>query len=90
LTLRYRKVYSKRNNTWSAVPVRAVKKFPYRVDLFIDMIQRRLNRRESIALPMEMEEDDPRRIAPNISAVPSPPMGELVALKQSRFESFES
>jgi hypothetical protein len=68
-------------------PVRAVKTFPYRIDLFQDMIQRRLGRRESLTQPKEMDANDPRQTSRNISAVPPPSTRELVALKQSRFES---
>lgn len=86
LFFRYQRLYSKRNNTWSAVPVKESKEYKYMQDLFTRMIQKCKLYRGRLSDPYPLETENPKHIKKTIAAVSPLPTRELVAAKKSRFK----
>ena len=82
-----RRQVNKRSGQWFRVELRVAKTYPYISELQTMMIDARLKDDLPIARPAEMEETDPRRLAPNIAANPPPPVSLLVEEHKSRFDS---
>lgn len=85
LVCRFARKYSKRNNNWSAVPVKTPKDYNYMPDLLHKVLLALRNHRGPLPTKFQLEEDDPRRIRKTIAAVSPIPTKELVLKKKSRF-----
>jgi hypothetical protein len=77
--------YSKRTKQWSAVKVLKPKMYQYIPDLIKKIFGKRASTDGGVNKKIVMLEDDPRRIASNISAIPPPSVQSLVESHKSRF-----
>lgn len=83
---RYQRHYSKRNNTWSAVPVKVKKDYSYINDMLRKMIKEMVDFKGPLPRNVEMDTHDPRRLKRSIAISSPPPTRELAASKKSRFQ----
>ncbi|XP_062612063.1 uncharacterized protein LOC134273856, partial [Saccostrea cucullata] len=86
-SLRWQRSYNKKTSRWSVHPVKEEKKYSYVQDLIREIIRSRIEDDVGMNRPLELEEEDPRRIAAHLAPVPPPPTKEIVATQISRFEN---
>ena len=85
---RYRKVYNKRTDNWYPVAVKEPKSYCYIPVLMVDIMKRRqVTEQSSLVHPWPLDEDHPKRIAPNIAKTVGPPTHVLVEQHKSRMEA---
>ena len=77
--------FSKRTNQWSAVKVLEPKSYKYIPNLLQRIFIKRASTKGGVNKKIDVLEEDPRRIAPNISAIPPPSIESLVESHKSRF-----
>lgn len=77
--------FSKRTKQWCAVKVLEPKQYSYIVKLLLKIFTKRANSAGGVSRRVGMLDEDPRRIAPNISAIPPPSVQSLVESHKSRF-----
>lgn len=84
----YKKLYSKRTNTWSVYAEKVPKEYSYIKDILTDIIERRLGDEEPLKRHIPMAQEDPRRIAPTTAKVPPPKTADILVEKRrlSRFK----
>ena len=80
---RYKRVYNKRSEQWSAVPIKVAKEYKYITSLMEAIVSSRIaNKPRSRILPL----DHPKRIAPNLAKTPAPSTAQLVIVHKSRIK----
>ena len=77
--------FSKRTKQWSAVKVLKPKGYSYIPRLLENIFGKRANTKGGVNTKIPMLEEDPRRIAANISAIPPPTVQSLMESHESRF-----
>ena len=77
--------FSKRSKQWCAVKVLEPKEYSYIEMLFLKIFEKGANSTGGVSQRIGILEEDPRRIAPNISLIPPPSVQSLVEAHQSRF-----
>ena len=82
---RMERKFSKRSKQWCAVKVLKPKEYHYIEQLFLKIFDMRAKSTGGVSQRIGILEEDPIRIAPNISAIPPPSVQSLVEAHQSRF-----
>ena len=77
--------FSKRTNQWYAVKVLEPKSYKYIPNLLQRIFIKRASTKGGVNKKIDVLKEDPRRIAPNISAIPPPSIESLVESHKSRF-----
>jgi hypothetical protein len=77
--------FSKRTKQWSAVKVLEPKAYNYIPNLLEKIFGKRASTKGGVNRKIAVLEEDPRRIAPNISAIPPPSVESLLEAHKSRF-----
>ena len=77
--------YSKRTKQWYVAKVFELKANTYIPELMRNMFMKKESSKVSVSQIIGIPSDDPRQIAPNIAAIPSPSVQSLKETQQSRF-----
>jgi hypothetical protein len=77
--------FSKRTKQWCAVKVLQPKQYMYIPNLLLKIFEKRATTEGGVSRKVGILDEDPRRIAPNISVIPPPSVQSLVESHQSRF-----
>ena len=85
ISFRMERKFSKRSKQWCAVKVLKPKEYHYIEQLFLKIFDKRAKSTGGVSQRIGILEEDPIRIAPNISAIPPPSVQSLVEAHQSRF-----
>ncbi|CAG2242765.1 unnamed protein product [Mytilus edulis] len=88
-SLRWQRSYNKKTSRWSVHPVKEGKNYDYIQDLIRQILCTRIEDGIGMNRPLELEEDDPRRISAHLAPVPPPPTRDIVATQISRFENLD-
>ena len=83
--LRFERQFSKRTKRWYPVKVLEPKNYAYIPALMKMVFMQKGRSNTPVSARVGMSSDDPRQIAPNISAVPPPSVQVLVDSHTSRF-----
>ena len=77
--------FSKRTKQWTAVKVLKAKEYAYIPKLLESIFGKRASTKGGVSQKISVLEEDPKRIAPNISAIPPPSVQSLMETHKSRF-----
>ena len=77
--------YSKRTKQWYVVKVFEPKAYTYIPELMKNVFMKKESSKASVSQIIGIPSDDPRKIAPNIAAIPPPSAQSLKETQQSRF-----
>jgi hypothetical protein len=78
--------FSKRTKQWCAKKVLEPKSYNYIPELIKKVFEKKKTSGAPVSKRIGVSSEDPRKIAPNISAIPAPSVQSLVKTHQSRFE----
>ena len=84
--LRYARKWIRRSKRWTAVPVLVPKTYAYVPQLLASMLQFYATGTASIRRRSSLREDDPRKLAHTIAALPPMPTAMLVDEHVSRYQ----
>jgi hypothetical protein len=83
------KVFNKKSGRWLLRPVKEQKSYSYSKDLMAGVLVRRVEDRTSMFKPVQLHDDDPRRISASIAPVPPPPTDQLRQEQKTRFKELK-
>lgn len=82
---RFKKLYSKRSGNWPVEEVKEGKAYKYWPVLVSEILQKRVDDKETATRPVVLTPTDPKHLAPTTTMKESPATEVLVAAKLSRF-----